>query len=115
MPSLNCGSIGIRYKEGQRPYYDLVEMGKPKVLICATSVYGQVMPMRAIAKGIISRGYDVTFVTGSDYAQAIEDIGSTFVPLTGASNNTEARLTEIRSIEKWNPRRHGGNWQTSIH
>lgn len=36
---------------------------KPHIVVCATPVYGHVMPMRAIAKALIQRGYEVTFVS----------------------------------------------------
>jgi UDP:flavonoid glycosyltransferase YjiC (YdhE family) len=65
------------------------------VLICASPVYGHVMPLRAIARALIQRGYDITFLTGSDYKQSIQSIGATFVPLTG-----EAEITE-EIIEEW--------------
>jgi UDP:flavonoid glycosyltransferase YjiC (YdhE family) len=48
-----------------------------------TPFYGHLMPIRVIAKDLVQRGYDVTFVTSSHYGKAIEDVGCTFVPITG--------------------------------
>lgn len=53
------------------------------------------MPLRAIAKDLIRRGYDVTFVTGSDYRQSIEGIGAKFISLTGHADLTEARIAAL--------------------
>ena len=47
------------------------------------------MPIRAIAKELIARGFEVTFVTGSSYTKIIEDIGATHVPLEGYCDFTE--------------------------
>lgn len=67
----------------------------PKLLICATPAYGHVMPLRAIARLLISRGYDVTFLTGSDFKQAIEEIGATFIALQGQADVTKEKLPQI--------------------
>lgn len=56
---------------------------KPLVLISVTPVYGHLMPIRAIGKELIARGYEVTFVTGSPYKKLLEDIGASHVPLEG--------------------------------
>jgi UDP:flavonoid glycosyltransferase YjiC (YdhE family) len=76
------------------------------VLICATPVYGHVMPLRAIARALIARGYDVTFLTGSDFKESIESIGATFVALTGLANITEADMEEWHeAFKRINPPR----------
>lgn len=41
------------------------------------------MPIRAIGKELIARGYEVTFVTGSAYKKLLEDMGASHVPLEG--------------------------------
>jgi UDP:flavonoid glycosyltransferase YjiC (YdhE family) len=71
------------------------EDSKPMLLIAATPVAGHVTPVRAIAKELITRGYKVTFVTGSEYEERIKEIGATFVPLSGTADMTEKRITEI--------------------
>lgn len=65
---------------------------KPLVLICVTPIYGHVMPIRAIGKELITRGYEVTFVTGSHYKKSLEDIGASLVPLEGYGDFTEADI-----------------------
>jgi UDP:flavonoid glycosyltransferase YjiC (YdhE family) len=81
--------------------FDLAKISSltmPKILICATPVYGHVMPLRAVGRELIARGYDVTFLTGSDYKQSIEDIGATFVSLTGESDLTEDRIESFHGL-----------------
>lgn len=91
---------------------------KPLILICVTPFYGHLMPIRAIGKGkllnlylisktirqilccmsklttleLITRGYEVTFVTGSAYRETIEEIGASFVPLSGYADFTEVDI-----------------------
>jgi UDP:flavonoid glycosyltransferase YjiC (YdhE family) len=48
--------------------------------------------MRAIAKGLIRLGFPVTFVSGSHYRTAIEEIGATFHPLSGYADFSEPVL-----------------------
>ncbi|KAK5653764.1 hypothetical protein OQA88_7921 [Cercophora sp. LCS_1] len=56
---------------------------KPLVLICSTPVSGHIIPMLAIAKQLVARGYNVTFVSGSGYRQQAEAAGASFVPVQG--------------------------------
>jgi UDP:flavonoid glycosyltransferase YjiC (YdhE family) len=65
---------------------------KPLVLICSTPIYGHLMPVRAIGKELVARGYNVTFVTGSAYKEGIEAIGATLIPLEGYADFTEADI-----------------------
>jgi len=65
---------------------------KPHLLICATPVYGHIMPLRAIAQQLIKLNYEVTFLTGSDYESVISSISATFVPLKGEADITEDKL-----------------------
>jgi UDP:flavonoid glycosyltransferase YjiC (YdhE family) len=73
----------------------MAEVSKPMVLIAVTPVAGHVAPLRAIAKELITRSYDVTFVTGSEYEERIKEIGATYVPLSGTADFTEKRIMEI--------------------
>ena len=52
-------------------------------------MYGHFVPLRAIAKELVARGFEVTFVTGSAYKESLEEIGCDFVPLIGYSDYTE--------------------------
>jgi hypothetical protein len=76
---------------------------KPKVLIAATPIYEHVMPLRAVARELIARGYDVTFLTGSEYKQRIESIGATFVFLAGDADLDEQRIEEFHELSKRDP------------
>jgi UDP:flavonoid glycosyltransferase YjiC (YdhE family) len=50
------------------------------------------MPIRAIGKELVTRGYEVTFVTGSAYQKPIEATGASLVPLEGYGDYTEAEM-----------------------
>ncbi|KAK3315856.1 MGT family glycosyltransferase [Apodospora peruviana] len=56
---------------------------KPIVLICSTPVSGHIIPMIAIAKQLIARGYEVCFVSGSGYRDQVEAVGASFVAVQG--------------------------------
>lgn len=58
------------------------------------------MPLRSIAKEIIARGYDVTFLSGSEYKEKIEGIGANFVQLTGDADFTEAKMARMIEFVK---------------
>ena len=58
-------------------------VGKPLVLLGCTPCYGHVMPIRAVAKDLVERGYEVTMVSSNHYKTHIEDIGASFVPVLG--------------------------------
>jgi UDP:flavonoid glycosyltransferase YjiC (YdhE family) len=59
---------------------------KPIVLFCASPADGHVMPLRAVAKNLVTRGFEVIFPTGSTFQSGIENIGATFTPLQGIAN-----------------------------
>ncbi|KAJ6779627.1 hypothetical protein PWT90_09415 [Aphanocladium album] len=71
----------------------------PIVVIGVTPVYGHVMPMRAVGKELVARGYDVTFVTGAMYKKRIEGIGAKLVGLEGNAGAHEA-LAERAKVPK---------------
>ncbi|KAM7221173.1 MGT family glycosyltransferase [Rhypophila decipiens] len=56
---------------------------KPVVLICSTPVSGHIIPMIAIAKQLVARGYQVCFVSGSGYREQVQAVGASFVPVQG--------------------------------
>jgi hypothetical protein len=68
---------------------------KPLVLVCATPVSGHIIPMRTIAKELVSRGYEVCFVTGSGYRHYVEEIGASFVPVEGYGDFHDLRAREL--------------------
>jgi UDP:flavonoid glycosyltransferase YjiC (YdhE family) len=53
------------------------------------------MPIKAIGKDLIARGYEVTFITGSTYKNLIENIGATFITLEGRADFTEADIDTV--------------------
>jgi UDP:flavonoid glycosyltransferase YjiC (YdhE family) len=68
---------------------------KPLVLVCATPVSGHIIPMRTIAKELVTRGYEVCFVTGSGFRQYVEEIGALFVPVEGYGDFHDLRAREL--------------------
>lgn len=73
---------------------------KPLVLICVTPIYGHVMPIRAIGKELINKGYEVTFVTGSHYKESLEAIGASLVPIEGYGDYTEGEIDSRWPVRK---------------
>lgn len=65
------------------PSRTTLEPLKPLVLICSTPVSGHIIPMLKIAEQLVSRGYDVCFVTGSGYRPRVEAAGASFVSVEG--------------------------------
>ncbi len=65
---------------------------KPLVLMACTPIYGHLMPMRAISKQLIDRGYEVTFVSTSHYQKKFEEVGCTYVPFEGYADFWEGEL-----------------------
>ncbi|KAJ3955182.1 hypothetical protein N0V92_008304, partial [Colletotrichum tropicale] len=65
------------------PSRTTLEPLKPLVLICSTPVSGHIIPMLTIAEQLVSRGYDVCFVTGSGYRPRAEAAGASFVSVEG--------------------------------
>ncbi|APU14676.1 glycosyl transferase, UDP-glucuronosyltransferase [Actinoalloteichus fjordicus] len=57
-----------------------------KVLIAAVPVHGHVTPMREIARNLVKRGHDVTFLTGSIFRESVERTGARFAPLPGQAD-----------------------------
>ncbi|KAF7532408.1 hypothetical protein G7054_g7985 [Neopestalotiopsis clavispora] len=60
-----------------------VDPAKPLVLICSTPVSGHIIPMMAITRQLVLRGYEVCFVSGSGYRKQVEAAGASFVPVGG--------------------------------
>ncbi|KAH6717260.1 putative UDP-glucuronosyltransferase 2A3 [Leptodontidium sp. MPI-SDFR-AT-0119] len=56
---------------------------KPLLVIGSTPVYGHIMPLRSITKLLIARGYEVTFVSCSQFRPALEEVGCDYVPIEG--------------------------------
>ena len=50
-------------------------------LITCTPAHGHVVPLLQIARHLLSRGHDVSFLTSSRYAERVESTGARFLPL----------------------------------
>ncbi|KAK2616729.1 hypothetical protein QQS21_000341 [Conoideocrella luteorostrata] len=64
-----------------------VNKSKLKILACASSVIGHTIPVINIVKQLISRGYDVTFIAGSDFQDRIEQMGARFISIPSFNIN----------------------------
>lgn len=53
------------------------------------------MPVRAIAKNLIDRGYTVMYLTGTQYRSKVEEIGAIFRPLVGNADWSEATVNHL--------------------
>lgn len=56
---------------------------KPLVVMGCTPIYGHLIPVRAIARLLIERGYEVTFVSSSHYRRIVEEVGCHYVAIEG--------------------------------
>ncbi|MGW5498181.1 glycosyltransferase [Streptomyces olivaceoviridis] len=63
-----------------------------KVIVASTPLHGHVAPMLTIAQGLVRRGHDVRFLTGTGYADRVRAVGATFVPLTGQADYDDRTL-----------------------
>ncbi|KAH6673788.1 putative UDP-glucuronosyltransferase 2A3 [Halenospora varia] len=61
----------------------MASTAKPLVIIGCTPVYGHLAPVRAIAKDLIAKGFEITFVSSSHWRPIIEEIGADFVAIEG--------------------------------
>lgn len=52
-----------------------------RILMAATPMPGHVAPLLGAARGLIARGHEVLFNTGSPFKDGVEKIGARFVPL----------------------------------
>lgn len=53
----------------------------PHLLLACTPIFGHVLPMLAIGRGLSERGYAVSVLTGSKYRRAVEAAGLRHLPL----------------------------------
>jgi UDP:flavonoid glycosyltransferase YjiC (YdhE family) len=51
------------------------------VVLCSVAAEGHVRPMLAVARGLVTRGWRVRFVTGGKFAGLVGQAGAEFVPL----------------------------------
>ncbi|KAK0102189.1 hypothetical protein ONS95_001015 [Cadophora gregata] len=71
---------------------------KPLLVIGCTPIYGHIMPIRSIAKLLVARGYEVTFVSATHFRPALEEIGCDYVSIEGYGDfyegDFESRFSE---------------------
>nr|E9L011.1 RecName: Full=UDP-glucosyltransferase B1; Short=GTII [Starmerella bombicola]ADT71703.1 UDP-glucosyltransferase [Starmerella bombicola] len=68
---------------------------KPVIVACACPLAGHVGPVLSLVRGLLNRGYEVTFVTGNAFKEKVIEAGCTFVPLQGRADYHEYNLPEI--------------------
>ncbi|KRF05306.1 glycosyl transferase [Arthrobacter sp. Soil782] len=64
------------------------------VLVCSCSVTGHVVPMLAVAAGLVNRGHSVRFLTGQRFAERVAATGATFLPLPPETDFDETNQDE---------------------
>jgi len=71
------------------------------VLAVAMPAMGHFLPIKAIAKALVARGFDVTFVTGNAFRDHVEETGASLVSLSGYGDfplNFEDALPERAAV-----------------
>ncbi|MDF9276237.1 glycosyltransferase [Arthrobacter sp. EH-1B-1] len=61
------------------------------VLVCSCPITGHVVPMLAVAAGLVNRGHSVRFLTGQRFADRVTASGATFLPLPPEADFDERR------------------------
>jgi MGT family glycosyltransferase len=64
-------------------------------LLCASPIQGHVAPVIAIARDLVSRGHDVTVLTGSRFRDAVEAAGAAHRPLTGVADYDDRVMQDL--------------------
>lgn len=67
-----------------------VEPRRRRTLLCAMPAIGHVDPLLAIGKALAERGWEVSMLTGSRYAERVEQAGIAFLPLPSAADTLDA-------------------------
>ena len=63
-------------------------------LLCASPIQGHAAPVIAIARDLVSRGHDVTVLTGSRFRSAVEAAGARHVALTGVADYDDRKMQD---------------------
>jgi UDP:flavonoid glycosyltransferase YjiC (YdhE family) len=74
-----------------------------KIIVAAPPVTGELTPLLEIARGLASRGHQVTVLTGSRFRGDIEGSGLAFAPLTGDADYDDRLFGEIPGQEDLAP------------
>ena len=61
-------------------------------LLTSTPIYGHVAPMLTVGRGLVSRGHQVTMLTGRKYRGAVQSHAMTFQPLPEEVDYDDANL-----------------------
>jgi UDP:flavonoid glycosyltransferase YjiC (YdhE family) len=63
-----------------------------EIIVAATPLTGHVMPLLAIARGLVERGHDVTVLTGSKFRPQATSTGARVVGLSGVADYDDADM-----------------------
>ncbi|MBM7506010.1 glycosyltransferase [Agromyces aurantiacus] len=63
-------------------------------LLCASPIQGHVAPIITIARDLVSRGHDVTVLTGSRFRDAVLATGAEHLALTGIADYDDRRMQD---------------------
>lgn len=77
----------------------MTDSPKPVIVFGCTPVTGHIIPVRAIVKNLVARGYDVCFVAASYYQKPFEEIGCDFIAVEGVGDwhlgDVESKFPEM--------------------
>jgi UDP:flavonoid glycosyltransferase YjiC (YdhE family) len=65
-----------------------------RVIMAAIPQLGHLVPLLPIGRGLVERGYDVTFITGPALRTRVEEAGAQFRPLSGFTDFDGAKMRE---------------------
>ncbi|MFE5564703.1 nucleotide disphospho-sugar-binding domain-containing protein [Amycolatopsis japonica] len=65
-----------------------------RVIMASIPLLGHLLPLLPISRGLVERGYDVTFLTGSSLRGRVEETGARFRSLRGGSDFDGSRIPE---------------------
>lgn len=71
-----------------------------RLLVPVTPIYGHIVPLLGIGRGLVARGHQVSVMTGRKYAAAVTAGGMAFRPLPETAEFDDANL------DSWLPGRH---------
>jgi UDP:flavonoid glycosyltransferase YjiC (YdhE family) len=74
-----------------------------KIIVAAPPVTGELVPLLEIARGLASRGHQVTVLTGSRFRAQVEGSGLAFAPLTGDADYDDRLFGEVSGREDLAP------------
>ncbi|TAQ89960.1 hypothetical protein B7494_g1696 [Chlorociboria aeruginascens] len=70
----------------------MADATKPLIVMGAIPVIDRFLPVLSICADLVSRGYEVTFITGSCFRLQVEETGAEFAPIIGQGDFSNANF-----------------------